>query len=391
MLVGQNKRFYVGSSAYLGPLEGSPQYQRCIVKGYLADKDRFRVAYWDPTFRGKEVFVHENNLTFDFWAAPGLLLPRLAPGLHVAQFGDAGKGLMSSREFQEGEVIIEESPMMVVSNKGGKARRWSLYFETECELGEATEVLIAFQELSNGGGIDAFIDDAKALFKKMLGVVPGGAAAHVERMAGRDTSSLHSQVRRIAEVLARWHSNCHSFTLPGSQENISALYRHSSKANHSCDPNCSAAVDQNTGSMILKAKRTIMPGEQLTTNYLSVLPKFLDLPVQERRRRLSMRGFFCLCSRCSEEGGAALSSRRPDMRDPAKEDVNTSNITATEYREECQSRDTNASEPELVSGQSNGSVPGCECHRLLSRMESSTTQLKKDELHKCLKCAGYAS
>lgn len=342
MLVGHNKRFYVGSSAFLGTLKASPQYsnQRCTVKEYLSEKERFRVAFWDPSFRGKEVLVHESNLTFDFWAAPALLLPPLAPGLRVADVGTSGNGLLSSREYQEGEVILEERPMMVVSNKDGLASRWNLYFGTECDMGEKTGVLVAFQELSDGNATEAFMGDAKALFKNMFGVAEDGAEAHVQRMAGK--SFLDSQVRRIAGVLARWQSNCHTLTLPGSQEKHSALYRYVSKANHSCDANCSTTLDKSTGNMILKAKRQIVPGEQLTANYLSADPKFKDLPVQERRRQLSKRGFFCLCSRCTKEGDIAASSMAYDW--PAKEDCETSDTTAPEFLQECEMSDTNTSE-----------------------------------------------
>eukprot|EP00931_Biecheleriopsis_adriatica_P120936 TRINITY_DN96021_c0_g1_i1.p1 TRINITY_DN96021_c0_g1~~TRINITY_DN96021_c0_g1_i1.p1 ORF type:complete len:395 (-),score=96.91 TRINITY_DN96021_c0_g1_i1:158-1342(-) len=392
MLLGDKKRFFPGCYAFLGDLKASPQFskQRCIVKNYLADKQRFHIKLWDPKFGGKEVLVQESNLSFDSYAAPPLLLPRLPADLSVRNMGAVGNALFCNRDISEGEIILKESPMMVVSNKDIFASRWNLHFGIENEQPDA-EVLRAFQELSDGGMADAFYDDAKALLKTMLNGA-GQAEKHLEAMMGK--SFLESERQRIAGVLSRWQSNCHSFQLDNDSASYSGLYRYTAKCNHSCDANCQTIIEKATGRMLLRAKRKIFEGEELCTNYMSSDPNFKDAPVEERQMLLLKRGFTCVCSRCSRE--SKHKEAGPGVRSlpvvscgvPVISDLETFGLE--DLGEQAASdRSTRASEgysscPSTANGAAGLTCHGCKSS--LPKADFSKKQLQRRDQRRCKNC-----
>jgi SET and MYND domain-containing protein len=90
-----------------------------------------------------------------------------------------------------------------------------------------------------------------------------------------------------------WRSNAYS-------EPIEGLYETRCRMNHSCDPN---TVAHGLNDAIIRATRTIMPGEEITCSYLEE-----DLPLQERQTELRWKyGFDCRCSKCQSEARNLLS------------------------------------------------------------------------------------
>lgn len=63
--------------------------------------------------------------------------------------------------------------------------------------------------------------------------------------------------------------------------------------NHSCRPNCYPEIDENEEHIMIYAKRTIVPGEELTYNYG---PEFFNTHVKSKG---------CRCQKCVEKRGKA--------------------------------------------------------------------------------------
>jgi len=66
--------------------------------------------------------------------------------------------------------------------------------------------------------------------------------------------------------------------------------------NHSCRPNCYPEIDENEEHIMIYAKRTIVPGEELTYNYG---PEFFTTHVKSKG---------CRCVKCTEKRAATLSA-----------------------------------------------------------------------------------
>ena len=75
--------------------------------------------------------------------------------------------------------------------------------------------------------------------------------------------------------------------------------------NHSCEANCRVQWEESGEKLVLKTRRKISPGEQLTITYVSSL-----LGTFTRQKKLKeTKGFQCRCNRCldPEEKGTYMS------------------------------------------------------------------------------------
>jgi len=297
---------FPGCYAFLGQLNAAEySNQRCIVKEHVAEKDRWAIKLWDPKFKGKQILVRVENITFDCFARAGEDLPKLPSHLRVSPAGVCGNGLFCEDDWPSGKIILEEDPLMVVANRDGDSgfeARWNLYFALENDRGVKDPTLRAFREMSDGGNdfVKRHIDDATTMFKKLL-KISGRNDTEVQTMfvSPEYQDFVNEEILRISAVLARWQANSHGYSVPSQDR--SALFRYTAKMQHSCDPNCSLHVHPETGRCVVTANRPIRAGDQLTNSYMGESSGFHEMNVEARRKKLATRGFVCICDRCVRE------------------------------------------------------------------------------------------
>jgi len=105
----------------------------------------------------------------------------------------------------------------------------------------------------------------------------------------------------IKAKLFDFHKYLHALTsMSLNIESHGGIYVLHSHLNHSCDPNVSVRhFDRKTAlsRITIRAKRTILAGEELTTTYVNP-----DMSLAQRRRELKPWAFgTCMCARCMQE------------------------------------------------------------------------------------------
>lgn len=112
-----------------------------------------------------------------------------------------------------------------------------------------------------------------------------------------------------------------------------ALFGTAALLNHSCSPNADvlyALRDSQSANIVVKALRSILPGEEITVNY--GVPFWL--PTLLRRIKLEKeRSFWCHCSRCLSEPDTLLVSAR-DYRDLSITRCNIESLDADSWHEQ---------------------------------------------------------
>lgn len=304
MIHGATRSFFGGTVAITQGLSAAEyDQQRVVVKKFVAEKCRWAVVLCEPRFKGKQIMVREGNLVFCDFARFESVLPELPGHLRVAPTGNSGEGLFCNRRLEMGEVVLEELPMMVVSNEGFDSR-WTLHFRLQEQRNVA--VLQAFETMSVGGHLKRYLADVSAeIVRSTQG--ESGMANEINMLP---RAALDAEVQRLAAVQARWQANGHEFFLRGSEGKMSALFRFTLKMDHSCEPNCRGTVDAVEGVMTVEATRRIEAGEELTNSYMDIYGTDSDFPalgLADRQRRLLARGFgfTCACSRCLREAAEA--------------------------------------------------------------------------------------
>ena len=98
-----------------------------------------------------------------------------------------------------------------------------------------------------------------------------------------------------ATLLARLACNVHTLHDEELQPYGLGLYPLAALTNHSCDPSTAHAFEST--QLVLRALRTIEPGEAVTISYI-------ELAVPPSIRRAELRAgysFECVCARCTDD------------------------------------------------------------------------------------------
>ncbi len=101
-------------------------------------------------------------------------------------------------------------------------------------------------------------------------------------------------------------SSCGSGSKAGEAPGGTALYERVSLFNHDCDPTCDVHISGG-GTVTLRARKLILPGEQCTVTYLDS-----SLPVELRRVKLKLYGFDCVCGLCIRQLAEQAAHRRSE-------------------------------------------------------------------------------
>ena len=203
--------------------------------------------------------------------------------------GGFGRGLVSLRHFDKGEVILRETPMTYVpppppyGQSGG--------FHTS--VWELTNRLA-----SNPDHFDAILRDYVPV--EAMPAWDGRDEvdrAKVAKNSGRSLDDVQELYRRVV---------ANNITTIGGMDDKDAMpgfgfYRQLSWTNHSCAPNCRyATLCTRSGDMALVAVRQIKPNDQLCASYLDH-DALKDGALFRRIKLFAAVGFICACERCKAE------------------------------------------------------------------------------------------
>eukprot|EP00930_Biecheleria_cincta_P069529 TRINITY_DN57261_c0_g1_i1.p1 TRINITY_DN57261_c0_g1~~TRINITY_DN57261_c0_g1_i1.p1 ORF type:complete len:357 (+),score=70.07 TRINITY_DN57261_c0_g1_i1:50-1120(+) len=297
---GSNIPFFEGSYAFIDKQAAKFASERCIINKYVPKKQSWKVTLLAGQFKDSQVLVPASDLVFDCFTAAPDTLPPLPEKLMVAAVGASGDGLFANSDVAKGVIILKEEPLTIIGGRmDNYSSCWTSYLSAITKHGTNSAFAVAFEELTDGGIVYKHIVPARILFNNAMSQVAESTKLRLQSDEGK--KDANKQVRKVAEVLARWQANAHTFKPNPDGESFSALYRYISKANHSCEPNCIYATDEQSGIMQLVAQRNICAGEELTASYFQEDPSFQGLGLRSRRERCLTKGFQCLCTRCVRE------------------------------------------------------------------------------------------
>eukprot|EP00747_Dinoflagellata_sp_TGD_P214204 gnl/TRDRNA2_/TRDRNA2_87094_c0_seq1.p1 gnl/TRDRNA2_/TRDRNA2_87094_c0~~gnl/TRDRNA2_/TRDRNA2_87094_c0_seq1.p1 ORF type:complete len:472 (-),score=110.16 gnl/TRDRNA2_/TRDRNA2_87094_c0_seq1:83-1498(-) len=206
-----------------------------------------------------------------FFTAPGVRAEVVARGADAGGDG-RGRGLLTTKAFNQGDVLLEELPLLVAPRK-------------LCTVGAAKQPV----QLQTGVVQEAY-DALTAVQRRLL----RDFRADMEHMAPELAAAVASdsgleQLARFARVM---RINAHEHPEAGK----AGLYVLTARANHSCNPSCGLASGPG-GRLMFYALRDMQAGEEVDYSYLG--GHFTLHPTAVRREQLLQAKLFeCQCVRC---------------------------------------------------------------------------------------------
>eukprot|EP00392_Amoebophrya_sp_AT5.2_P012280 g12378.t1 len=294
----------------------------------------------------------------------------MAAAFEVVDSGDARRGriMIATRDLAPGDEIVRDVPVLVyrVGEKSSRAGAppedqnayWRSAWEAFCALPAEKQEFILADFFSEGAFAapslrQLYSDRAAASSGARTtaragqqvaagGPSPdegggGGCGAPARRASvGKNGADAADGVRRASEVdqssttstspmtqeEARYQRLCRILRFNVNQSvvaeeqethagghghNVSALYPLTTKANHSCAPNChwyTVFDEGGTRVRVMRALAVVAQGEEILVSYLDhekelYKPRFLRRALLQKRKE-----FLCECSRCGLLGGA---------------------------------------------------------------------------------------
>ncbi|EJC99899.1 SET domain-containing protein [Fomitiporia mediterranea MF3/22] len=191
------------------------------------------------------------------WEIPSTPLPR---PYEIREIAGKGRGMVALRKISKGEVIVRELPLLVAARV------------ITCIHGNKWAMLDA------------------GLLQLLYWFEPEDRAAYLSLHNCKPVNECgpHTGILRTNTIEL-------SFSESDICTQYSAVCREISLVNHSCSPNTSQHSDSRTLICDLRAKRDIVPGEEITISYIDIVR-----PTTERKAELKIKyDFDCTCSVCA--------------------------------------------------------------------------------------------
>ncbi|CAK8989955.1 unnamed protein product [Durusdinium trenchii] len=225
----------------------------------------------------------------------------------VAQIAGKGRVLLANVDFEPGERILLEYPLIeVVADDSIPAFQVLQRLEQDGQL-EFSLIFYwaALSSLTQPEVAAALVPPWRAVPKETQ---VQALELHTPELTGPSPSVLKilealwgyaaeaPAALLVEQLLQVWIYN--SFDLSEDGKEAGVIFLASAMMSHSCAPNAAWHLDENN-SYILHARSPIEQEQEITISYLS--PDELMLPSSLRRQLLeSTKGFRCSCSRCLE-------------------------------------------------------------------------------------------
>eukprot|EP00928_Gymnodinium_smaydae_P058248 TRINITY_DN41460_c0_g1_i1.p1 TRINITY_DN41460_c0_g1~~TRINITY_DN41460_c0_g1_i1.p1 ORF type:complete len:388 (+),score=56.09 TRINITY_DN41460_c0_g1_i1:99-1166(+) len=231
--------------------------------------------------------------------------------LQVVWTADRGRCLRAVVDVAAGDVLAEESPLVLGSSDGYYLSKTC----TEaCDVDASEDLLaacVALQSSSDSAEIKEVASE--------LSVLDGEKSCDAEA-----TESLHASMREhlqelvSVEDIARWRARCAANAetwielVEGAPQNPShdasrhevrlryGMFGALAMVEHSCRPNARTHWNAARGTQSLIASRRIAQGEHISRSYLDACA-LLQADVKRKERLKGDWGFDCMCARCRQQ------------------------------------------------------------------------------------------
>jgi hypothetical protein len=175
--------------------------------------------------------------------------------VEIQSSGSIGRILVATRDFAEGDVVLEEAPLLVSKDTSSRA---SLAAYLAADEDTKADVMDMFHTAAPGSSVSTVLED---IFAK-------------------------NALSYFGKVIA---GEAH-----GAVAKSSALFLVGSKVEHSCSPNL--AYNSLSGNLVYKAVTAIPSGTRLTFSYIDSSPEVCT--IKRRRDLFETKKFICECARC---------------------------------------------------------------------------------------------
>jgi len=217
-------------------------------------------------------------------------------GYEVQELPGRGSGLIATKDFYPGDLIMRENPIIDMPDKVFSSDDPD-YIENwlDKKINKlSSEDRFKFYDLSDARG-SHYDEDSGASNKTTLGI---------------------------------FYTNCMNFT-----NESAALFPTMARSNHSCTPNSEFITREKLGVQDLVATRAIKEGEEVTLSYIPAADEGSD----ERKVRvnylLEWYGFKCNCRTCSLKGASLKSDDTLRQRIKFLQSKEISDLTLSELDE----------------------------------------------------------
>lgn len=232
----------------------------------------------------------------------------------VEEIDGKGRVLIAARDFEEGDRVLLEYPLVQVAvDRGHPAFQVLLDLQSK----DALEFGALFYWCALCSLTAADVAGARCA---SWPTVPAVTQRHVLQLHAPDEACLvpsasverlvtelwgdEQLALRVEQLLQRWIFNSFDLSTTEDARDAGALYLSAAMLSHSCAPNAAWHLDE-SNTYILHAREFIGEGDEICISYLS--PGDLCLPTDERRSLLAAtKDFRCTCARCT----ASLDSAR---------------------------------------------------------------------------------
>ena len=209
---------------------------------------------------------------------------RLCDPVMIKDFGEKGRGLVASRDFKIGDLIMKDKPVILSKIKNEDLNKKDIC--TFLCLGE--EIMVQIRQQT---------DKIKGDFLKLYPSI------------------------RILKLLDFLDTDK---VLPGPLKQAVAIFINNriggkiylklSLINHSCDPNVAWwFIDENERSQELRAHKDIKMGEEITASYISSFDILIENK-QQRQAKLNNWMFDCKCPKCEGPEDASLDTLKKEIK-----------------------------------------------------------------------------
>ena len=257
-------------------VEPEEQLRSCVCK---------KVSYCSKECQAKDWKTHKPS-------CPPFII-RESPG--------KGRGLFATRKIKEGEIILEEYPLLTFS-EGLNPTKFKTNYYPAIDNETKAVILKLNDPVENLKYLDT--DTVEKLVRK----------DPIVRFWREAQSDEISKILRI--ITGNWFQVCGEEKLYDTNE--AGLYNSCSIINHSCVPNAVWGwVMGDFKKKQVRAMKTIEKNQEILVTYVEEVDFVFGSREVRRQKLLEKGGFLCSCSECSLEGGALEDNDR--MREEVME------------------------------------------------------------------------
>ncbi|KAF9004306.1 hypothetical protein BDQ17DRAFT_457268 [Cyathus striatus] len=232
-----------------------------------------------------ECIFSSPRLKSEILSIPGFPRPLPHPQgstYNVELAGEAGLGLFACKDFEMGDLIFCERPLLL--KETGIYSESNLNFPDHISAENRRRALLSQMEWITEPSIWRMSIDDQQRFMNL-------ADCHSSDGSGPIIGRLRTNGYQVDNI-------------PPFEVDYTAVGKDISRLNHSCSPNVELVFDIRTFSFHIRANRPIKKGMELTCAYIDPM-----MPYSERQEHLKQYNILCNCAACQNPTAASDSKR----------------------------------------------------------------------------------